>query len=216
VATTAIGATVNTCATPPRCRLAGQTRAYVLSSHQEQSKHLVDPGGGSNDLAGSRGCDRQINPGSGGRVKISLLLADAAQADAASGKVNALGLGWRQCQTPTPAFTLVLFLDIDWDETNKQHKLKCQLLTTDGDPVVVAGAQGPQRILFEAAAEAGRPPGSIHGTSVRMPLTLNIPAGIPLEPGIYEWRVEVEGFEMATAVEAFVVIGPAQAPTPAG
>ena len=176
----------------------------------------MDPRGGSNDLAGSRGCDRQINPGSGGRVKISLLLADAAQADAASGKVNALGLGWRQCQTPTPAFTLVLFLDIDWDETNKQHKLKCQLLTTDGDPVVVAGAQGPQRILFEAAAEAGRPPGSIHGTSVRMPLTLNIPAGIPLEPGIYEWRVEVEGFEMATAVEAFVVIGPAQAPTPAG
>jgi len=44
-----------------------------------------------------------------------------------------------------------------------------------------------------------------------MPLTLNIPAGIPLEAGIYEWRVEVEGFEMATAVEAFVVIAPAQA-----
>jgi hypothetical protein len=42
-----------------------------------------------------------------------------------------------------------------------------------------------------------------------MPLTVNIPAGIPLEPGIYEWRVEVEGFEQATAVEAFVVLGAA-------
>jgi hypothetical protein len=176
----------------------------------------VDPGGDSDDVAGSCGNGRRINRGCGDRMKISLLLADAAQADAASGKVNALGLGWRQCQTPTPAFTLVLFLDIDWDETNKQHKLKCQLLTTDGDPVIVAGPQGPQRILFEAAAEAGRPPGSIHGTSVRMPLTLNIPAGIPLEPGIYEWRVEVEGFEMATAVEAFVVVGAAQTQTPAG
>jgi|SRR5271166_6113629 len=92
-------------------------------------------------------------------MKISLFLADAAQADAQSGKVNALGLGWRQCQTPTPAFALVLFLDIDWDETNKQHRLKCQLLTTDGEPVTVPGPQGPQRILFEAAAEAGRPPG---------------------------------------------------------
>ncbi|MDT5147490.1 MAG: hypothetical protein QOC58_2135 [Mycobacterium sp.] len=140
-------------------------------------------------------------------MKISLFLADAAQADTQSGKVNALGLGWRQCQTPTPPFALVAFLDIDWDETNKQHKLRCQLLTTDGEPVVVTGTQGPQRISFEASAEAGRPPGAIHGTSVRMPLTLNIPAGIPLEPGLYEWRVEVEGFEQATAVEVFVVIG---------
>ena len=89
-------------------------------------------------------------------MKISLFLADAAQADAQSGKVHALGLGWRQCQTPTPPFSLVLFLDIDWDETNKQHKLTCRLLTTDGGTVVVMGAQGPQPISFEAAAEAGR------------------------------------------------------------
>jgi hypothetical protein len=141
-------------------------------------------------------------------VKVTIFLADAAQADTQSGKVHALGLGWRQCQTPTPPFALVLFLDIDWDETNEQHKLKCQLLTTDGDLVMVPGPQGPQPILFEAAAEAGRLPGSIHGTSVRMPLTLNIPGGIPLEPGIYEWRVEVDGFENATAVEAFIVAGP--------
>ncbi|PJE05812.1 hypothetical protein [Mycobacterium sp.] len=138
-------------------------------------------------------------------MKVSLFLADAAQADVQSGKVHTLGLGWRQCQTPTPPFALVMFLDIDWDETNKQHKLTCQLLDTDGQPVVVPGPQGPQRILFEAAAEAGRLPGAIHGTAVRMPLTLNIPAGIPLEPGIYEWRVEVDGYEQATAVEAFIV-----------
>lgn len=106
----------------------------------------------------------------------------------------------------------MVFLDIDWDETNKQHRLKCQLLTTDGEPVMVPGPEGPQRILFEASAEAGRPAGAIHGTSVRMPLTLNIPPGIPLEPGVYEWRVEVEGFEMATAVEPFIVVGQVSAP----
>lgn len=152
----------------------------------------------------------------GSQMKVSLFLADAAQADAQSGKVHALGLGWRQCQTPTPPFALVLFLDIDWDETNQQHKLTCQLLTTDGEAVMVPGPQGPQRILFEAAAEAGRPPGAIHGTSVRMPLTLNIPAGIPLEPGIYEWRVEVDGYEQATAVEAFVVSGVSLPPNALG
>lgn len=92
-----------------------------------------------------------------------------------------------------PPFALVLFLDIDWDETNKQHQLKCQLLTADGDPVVVPGPHGPQRILFEAAAEAGRAPGAIHGTSVRMPLTLNIPAGIPWnqESTSGAWRSKV-------------------------
>jgi hypothetical protein len=141
-------------------------------------------------------------------MKIGLLLADAAQADPQSGKIHALGLGWRQCQTPTPAFALVIFLDIDWNETNRQHQLKCQLLTTDGDPVLVPGPNGPQQILFEAAAEAGRMPGAVHGAAVRMPLTLNIPAGIPLEPGIYEWRIEVDGFPEATAVEAFVAVGP--------
>jgi hypothetical protein len=171
---------------------------------------------GSDGRAESRGDNRKIDPGAGEHMKISLFLADAAQADAQSGKVNALGLGWRQCQTPTPAFALVMFLDIDWDETNKQHRLKCQLLTTDGDQVIVPGPQGPQRILFEAAAEAGRPPGAIHGTSVRMPLTLNIPAGIPLDPGIYEWRVEVEDFEMATTVEAFVVVGAGHPSAPSG
>jgi hypothetical protein len=45
-----------------------------------------------------------------------------------------------------------------------------------------------------------------------MPLTLNIPPGIPLESGVYEWRVEVEGFEMATAVEPFIVVGQVSAP----
>ncbi|MDT5224457.1 MAG: hypothetical protein QOG19_1864 [Mycobacterium sp.] len=147
-------------------------------------------------------------------MKVSLFLADAAQADAQSGKVHTLGLGWRQCQTPTPPFALVMFLDIDWDETNKQHKLTCRLLNTDGQLVTVPGPQGPQRILFEAAAEAGRLPGAIHGTAVRMPLTLNIPGGIPLEPGIYEWRVEVDGFERATAIEAFIVSAGALPPTP--
>jgi hypothetical protein len=146
-------------------------------------------------------------------MKIGVFLADAAQADVQSGKVHALGLGWRQCQTPTPPFALVVFLDIDWDETNKQHKLTCQLLTADGETVTITGPQGRQPISFEASAEAGRPPGAIHGTSVRMPLTLNIPAGIPLEPGIYEWRVEVEGFEQATAVEAFIVVGSGYPPT---
>lgn len=56
-----------------------------------------------------------------------------------------------------PPFALVLFLDIDWDETNKQHQLKCQLLTADGDPVVVPGPHGPQRILLKPPPRRAAP-----------------------------------------------------------
>ncbi|MCW2661544.1 MAG: hypothetical protein JWP83_2696, partial [Mycobacterium sp.] len=44
-------------------------------------------------------------------MKISLFLSAAAQADVLSGNVHALGLGWRQCETPSRPFALLLFLD---------------------------------------------------------------------------------------------------------
>jgi hypothetical protein len=97
-------------------------------------------------------------------VRVSLLLADSAQADQ-SGKVHALGLGWTTTTTPLPPFALVIFLDIDWDETNQPHNLRCELLSEDGEPVRVPGPFGQQPIVVEAQAEAGRPPGAIHGTA---------------------------------------------------
>jgi hypothetical protein len=138
-------------------------------------------------------------------VKINLFLADAAQADP-SGKVSALGLGWNRCSTPTPSFSLVILLDISWDESNHPHKLKIQLLTTDGEAVEVPGPVGPQPVQFDAVAEVGRPPGLPKGTPLRVPITLGI-SKLDLAPGSYEWRVTPEGFEGATAFESFVVQG---------
>lgn len=153
-------------------------------------------------------------------MKITLLLADFAQADQ-QGRVNALGLGWKTCPTPLPPLGLVVFLDIDWNETNQPHKLMCDLLTADGQPVMISGPLGSQPVHIEAQVEAGRPPGTIHGTAARMPLAINIAGGTPLAPGRYEWRVGVEGFPEETAVEAFLVAQPwsvqpgsPQAPTP--
>jgi hypothetical protein len=138
-------------------------------------------------------------------VKINLFLADAAQADP-SGKVSALGLGWNRCSTPTPSFSLVILLDISWAESNHPHKLKIQLLTTDGGAVEVPGPDGPQPVQFDAVAEVGRPAGLPKGTSLRLPITLGI-STLDLAPGSYEWRVTPEGFEDATAVESFLVQG---------
>ena len=111
--------------------------------------------------------------------------------------------------------SLVIFLDIDWDETNTQHKIMCRLLDADGVAVTIPGPFGQQQIVFEADAEAGRPPGMIHGSSIRMPLAVSLLPGIPLTPGRYEWRVEIEGNAEATATESFLVSGPApQQPLP--
>ena len=135
-------------------------------------------------------------------MRAAVFLADAAQVDA-SGKVNALGLGWRSCPSPVPAFTIVIVLDIDWDETNTPHRLTIELLTQDGQPATATGPFGPQPIWFQATAEAGRAVGAVPGTSVRMPFAISIGAGLQLEPGLYQWRVSVEGFPDATATESF-------------
>lgn len=140
-------------------------------------------------------------------MRLRVLLADAAQADAATGKVNTLGMGWTAIPTPVPAFALVVFFDIDWDETNQRHKFRCELVDDDGTPVVVATTLGSQPVVFEAVAEAGRPPGATHGVPIRMPLTIGVGAGLPLAPGRYEWRVTVEGLDL-TEAEAFEVVGP--------
>lgn len=104
-----------------------------------------------------------------------------------------------------PPFGLVIFVDINWDETNQPHRLACELLTDDGQPVLIPGPVGDQPLRFEAQVEAGRPPGTIHGTAARWPLTVNMAGGLPLDPGRYEWRVTVEGFPDATAMESFQV-----------
>jgi hypothetical protein len=120
-----------------------------------------------------------------------------------------------------PPLGLVVFLDIDWNETNQPHKLTCDLLTADGQPVTISGPLGSQPVHFEAHVEAGRPPGTIHGTASRMPLAINIAGGTSLTPGRYEWRVSIEGFPKETAVEPFLVVQPwpvqpgsPQTPTP--
>lgn len=142
-------------------------------------------------------------------MKITLLLADFAKTDQ-QGEIAAVGMGWKTRLTPLPPFSLVIFADIDWDETNHRHKLTCDLLTADGEQIAIQGPLGSQQVRFEAHIEAGRPPGSIHGAPARIPLAINIAGPTPLPPGRYQWRVAVEDFPQATAVESFQVIpGPA-------
>lgn len=143
-------------------------------------------------------------------MKATVVLADAAEA--VNGKVYGIGFGWNVTVTPTPPQTVVLFLDVAWDETNRDINLHVELLDADGHRVEVPGPVGLQPLMFDAQMQLGRPPGVAHGTSFRAPIAVPIPPGLPLEPGRYEWRVTIDGQHHEDWSEFFTVQHPPQGP----
>ncbi|GAA5157197.1 DUF6941 family protein [Ornithinimicrobium tianjinense] len=138
-------------------------------------------------------------------MKLTLLLADSAQE--AQGKVHALGLGWTAIGTPTSPMALVVLLDVDWDETNRDIALHIELVDADGHLVTVPGPFGDQPLTLDATAQAGRPPGMPRGAAVRLPLTLNVSGGLPLVAGQrYEWRATLNGQADAAWAQSFHVL----------
>lgn len=124
-------------------------------------------------------------------MEAHVLLADFAQADA-SGKVNALGLGWSVASTPIQNHAVVIMLKVGWDETNTPHHLTLNLLTTDGaNAVDVPTPFGPQPLQVEMDFEVGRPPGLVRGSTIDHAAAINV-GGLPLQPGRYEWRLQID------------------------
>ncbi len=123
-----------------------------------------------------------------------MLLADSAQADV-SGKAHALGLGWNIASTPTPPMALLLLIEVGWNEANERHRISAELHDEDGSPVLVPGDGGVHvPIRFEGDYEVGRPPGSVPGMPLGIPIVINVGPGIPLQSGKrYRWHVENSG-----------------------
>jgi hypothetical protein len=120
--------------------------------------------------------------------KIVMLLADAAQAVA--GKLYVLGGGWSITgPAPTPC-AIALKFEVPWEAANRRHKVRIELLDSDGQPVLVPGPESPQPMLITADLEVGRPPGITPGTPLDSTFAIGI-GPIPLKPGRYEWRCTV-------------------------
>ena len=123
-------------------------------------------------------------------MEAPVLLADFAQADA-NGKVNALGLGWSVTGTPIPNHAVVMMLKIGWDEANTPRHLTLSLLTADGAHAVdVPTPFGPQPLQVEMDFEVGRPPGLVRGSTIDHAVAINV-GSLSLQPGRYEWRLEI-------------------------
>jgi hypothetical protein len=132
-------------------------------------------------------------------VKITLLLCDSAQA--VGGKLYILGGGWSLTgPEPTP-MAIALKIDVPWDQTNRRHKLRLELVDSDGEPFIPPGEEAG--LFVEADFEVGRPAGLKQGTSIDLPFAVNI-GPLPLKADSrYVWRVSIDGHSESDWQAAF-------------
>jgi hypothetical protein len=120
-----------------------------------------------------------------------MMLADAAQAS--EGKLYILGGGWNITgPDPTPS-AIAIYCEVSWDMANQQHPWRLELLTSDGEPVMVPTPMGEQPLVLEGMMEVGRPPGLQPGIGLGMPIAINL-GPLPLSPASrFEWRLFIHG-----------------------
>lgn len=145
-------------------------------------------------------------------MRVTMLLADSAQE--VGGKLYILGGGWSITgPDPTPS-AIAIKLEVPWDRANHRYKLLLELVTADGEPVMVPGPSGEDVPLqVSANFEAGRPAGLKPGTPLDGAMAINF-GPLPLEPDTrYEWRLTVDGrHEEGLVSRLHDATGPSAAP----
>jgi len=126
--------------------------------------------------------------------EVALLLCDWAEA--INGKLYVMGGGWSHIQMGGPVtLALAVNIAVPWHATNQKHQIRATLLTEDGQ---VVSAGGPP-IQMDGEVEVGRPAGARVGVPQNMPMALRV-QNLPLQPGGYSWRFEIDGEEYARVV----------------
>lgn len=120
-------------------------------------------------------------------MKVQLILGDYAQT--ADGKLTVVGAAWSFASSPV-SMGLGVVVETPWFETNNKKAFKLELLDSDGQPVL--GPDGAP-VRTQAQFEVGRPTGHPEGVPIRSTLPPVNVAGLPMQPGRYEWVVTVDG-----------------------
>jgi len=102
------------------------------------------------------------------------MLADAAQA--VENKLFILGGGWSVTGPGPTTMAIVLKVEVPWDQTNRQHRWRIELLDADGRQVLLAGPAGTQGLMMSGDFEVGRPVGTPDGTPIDLALAVNLAA----------------------------------------
>ena len=90
---------------------------------------------------------------------------------------------------PSPS-AIALYIQVPWARTNVEHSFRFDLIDSDGNAVEL-NADAKEPVTIEGSFEVGRPPGVKPGTSIDVPLAINV-GPLPLPPGgRYEWRLSI-------------------------
>ena len=123
-------------------------------------------------------------------MKATMMLADSAQV--AGGKLYILGGGWSVTgPAPSPSAIAVL-VSVPWNETNRKHTVRVELVDEDYRPVLVPTQEGDQPLSIRGDFEVGRPPGIVPGSSIEIPFAFSL-GPIPLQPGKrFVWKLLID------------------------
>src|SRR5437879_10908137 len=120
-------------------------------------------------------------------MRVTMLLADAAQA--INGKLYILGGGWSIIGPDPVPSAIAIKIEVPWDEANKRHKLKLELVDEDGRPVTVPTPTGEKPVQLEGDFEVGRPPGLKPRPPLGMAMPLNVgPFPLQADTRLLWWR----------------------------
>ena len=119
-------------------------------------------------------------------MRVTMMLADAAQES--GGKLFILGGGWSVTGPEIPPSAIAMKIDVPWDQANRPHLWRLDLVSEDGTPIDIDG----QVLRVEGQFEVGRPAGAAPGSYIDVPIAVNI-GPIPLEAGRYVWQLTIDG-----------------------
>ena len=155
--------------------------------------------------------------GVGEKARACLILADFANADAAS-KLNLIGGGWQVTGLMPSGLTgpqaLVAMIEVPPNLAGTEFPLSITLLDEGGAQVMMptpTGGQEALRIAQLAKAEIPNVPGVLlHGKVwSRVQVILNFSNGLPLQAGqSYTWSLEIDGTHDPQWAVSFFVAAP--------
>ena len=104
------------------------------------------------------------------------------------GKLTVVGGGWSRTGPDPLPFGIAILVLVPWDQANRKHVMRLELVDSDGNPVMMEaedGAEAPVVYFDDLEFEVGRPCRREAGMLLDLPLAINS-APLPLEPGRYE------------------------------
>ncbi|HXU89008.1 MAG TPA: hypothetical protein VFQ62_09155 [Methylomirabilota bacterium] len=119
-------------------------------------------------------------------MNVTMMLCDSVQA--VNGKLYILGGGWNVTGPDPSPSAIAILVRVPWDQANRRHRLRLDLVNEDGQPVQVEG----RPLQIGAEFEVGRPAGHRPGRPLNIPLGINL-GPLPLAADRhFEWRCYID------------------------